>query len=269
MKGKNTVWWVALAVTFTCGGCTLLTSAVLFLGLFSVDASSAPAAVTKARARSTLPRGETPELFPGSSGWLPSGRGEPMPRARVEADRPEGLWWRFDGQGRAQILLFLEDGTRASNPRPGGGVLFDREGQRAQRGTTGLGTFEVSEGMMSEHHDGFDSTHPLTWGSDDDGEWIKIGQAKYVALEFVTEDDIVGSWKGQGGRYVFHDDGTFESGHLVNTAEFAAGVGMKGHWELEGYLISLEPNGAPGWISTISRSGSLLLLNTSVYSRVE
>jgi hypothetical protein len=269
VKGKNTMLWVVLAVVGGCGGCSLLTGAVLLLGLFSTDTTASSRVLPTASVRELIPRGETPDLFPGSPGWLPSGRGVVMPRAQVVNARPEGLWWRFDGQGRAQIILFLEDGTRATNPRPGGGVLFDREGQRAQRGTTGLGTFEVSEGMISQHHDGFDSTDALTSGIDDGGEWISIGQAKYVPLEFVSADEVVGSWKAAGSQYVFHDDGTFESGQLVNATEFAAGASLKGSWELEGYLISLKPMGAPGWISTIGRSGPLLVLNTSVYSGVE
>lgn len=263
------MFWVVLAVVGACGGCSLLTGAVLFLGLFTTDSVTAP--TVTAASSGKIATGETPGLYPGTPGWLPSGRGVPIPESQVVDGRPEGLWWRFQlqtsGRASAFVFLFLEDGTRATFPRPGGGVLFDIEGQRKQPGTTGLGTYEVGEGTITQHHDGFDSTDPLTWGTDDGGPWMKIGGAKYGALEFANEDHLLGEWVGAGSKFVFHDDGSYESGQIVDTGEWVGATSMKGTWQLDGYLIEFRPQGAPSWIGTVAKANHLLLINTTVYSR--
>jgi hypothetical protein len=161
----------------------------------------------------------------------------------------------------------LPDGTRATNPRPGGGKLFDVEGQRAQRGHTGLGTFAIDDGKIAQHYDGFDADDPFESGSDGDGDWFKIGGAKYVPLYFVNPDELVGTWTTSGSKFVFRDDGTYESGQIVGNGEFVANSVLHGTWVLDGFLLSVTPKEARGWIGTVGRWGSLLLINGTVYSR--
>lgn len=269
---KSPLFWIILATAGGCLGCSMLSAALLFLGLFTTDSVSAPVSVSAAPSAGTLPTGETPDLYPGSPGWLPSGRGVEIPAAEVIDDKPVGLWWTFqtqmDGTGRAGLILFLADGTRATGPRMGGGGLFDREGHRAQRGTTGLGTFEVADGIITQHYDGFTSTDPLTFGDDDGGPWLSIGAARYWPLSPPSEESLVGTWKSAGGKYVFRADGTFESGHITSAGDLIAAVGGQGTWQLDGYLIAIRPNGAPGWISTIGATGNrFLVLGNSVYDR--
>ncbi len=263
MKGKNTVMWVVLAVVGGCVGCTGLTGALALFGLVSEDQTAARPS------RAAIPTGNTPDLFPGMPGWLPSGNGVEIPEARLVDDRPEGLWWLFQANGSSQLLVLLPDGTRATNPRPGGGRLFDVAGQRAQRGNTGVGTFQIDDGKIVQHYDGFDSNEPFESGSGDDGEWFKIGGAKYAPLFVVSPSELVGTWKASGSKFVFHDDGTYESGQIVSTDEFVANAVQSGTYTVDGYLLSVTPNDRRGWIGTIGRWGSLLLINGTVYSRME
>lgn len=264
VKGKNTVMWVALAVAGACVGCTGLTGVLAFFGFTGEEVVPGPLPTS-----ASIPRGSTPDLFPGMPGWLPSGNGVDMPEARLVDDRPEGLWWVFQANGRAEIMLFLSDGTRVTNPRPGGGTLFDLEGHRAQRGATGLGTFQIDGARIVQHYDGFDADDPFESGSDEDGEWFKIGGAKYVPLSFVSESELVGTWKGNGSKFIFRADGTYESGQIVSTDEFVANSVLRGTWALEGYLLAVSPRDAAGWIGTLGQGHSLLLINGTVYSRLE
>jgi hypothetical protein len=265
-KGKNTLMWVVLAVVGACVGCTGLTGALALFGLVSVDET---AVRPRREPSSSIPTGNTPDLFPGMPGWLPSGRGVEVPEAQLVDDRPEGLWWEFQANGQAEIMILLPDGTRATRPRPGGGRLFDVEGQRAQRGHTGVGTFAIDDGKIEQHYDGYDANDPFESGTDGDGEWFKIGGAKYVPLFFVNADELVGTWKTGGSKFVFHDDGTYESGQILETSEFVANSRLQGTWLVDGYLLSVKPNDAAGWIGTVGRWGSLLLINGTVYSRAE
>lgn len=267
MKGKNTVMWVVLAVVGACVGCTGLIGALALFGLVSEDQTAARALPVTA---ASIPTGHTPDLFPGMPGWLPSGNGVEIPEARLVDDRPEGLWWLFQANGSSELIILLPDGTRATNPRPGGGMLFDVEQQRAQRGHTGVGTFQIDDGKIVQHYDGFDSTDPFESGNDDsDGEWFKIGGAKYAPLFVVSPSELAGTWKGNGSKFVFHDDGTYQSGQIVSTDEFVANSVQSGTYVVEGHLLSVTPNDRRGWIGTIGRWGSLLLINGTVYSRID
>jgi hypothetical protein len=267
VKGKNTVMWVVLAVVGSCVACTGLVGALALLGLVSSDEVATSVSPTT---RGSIPTGNTPDLFPGMPGWLPSGNGVAIPEPRLVDDRPEGLWWLFQANGTSQIMILLPDGTRATNPRPGGGMLFDVEGQRAQRGSTGVGTFQIDDGKIVQHYDGFDSNEPFESGTDDDdGEWFKIGGAKYAPLFVVNASELSGTWKGNGSKFIFREDGTYDSGQILETNEFVANAQVTGTWTLDGYLISFTPSDRRGWIGTIGRWGSLLLINGTVYSRQE
>jgi len=240
--------------------------------LKKLDAVSANAPLTAPKAEAgRIATGETPDLFPGSTGWLPSGRGVPIPAARVVNGSPVGMWWTYQlrsGKTDAVTTIFLADGTRASHPRLGGGELFDLDGQRKQQGTTGVGTFAVKDGKITQAHDGFTSTHAFTFGTKADGPWIDIGGGRYSALELITAKSLVGTWSGAGARYVFRADGTYESGHVINTTDFVAGAGGRGTWQVDGYLLALRPNDSPGWITMVGGTGkTFAVIGSGVYTR--
>lgn len=255
---KNSkVLWVVLGIGGVCAVCSVMTIGLMALGLIAGDASTTPTA------QQLLPRGETPNEFPGSVGWLPSGRGVELPAPSVDDSGPRGLWWTFQGND-ALPMIFLADGTRATHPRLGGGSLFDVAGQRGQRGSTGVGTFQIADGSITQQHDGFTSTDPFTFGDDASGAYFGVGATRFRPLTPPTEDWLFGRWKTAGGEYVFARDGSCTLGQ--NTAVAVGGGGCR--WRLEGHLLEVQPNGARGWISFIGASSdSLLIIGTSVYSR--
>jgi hypothetical protein len=202
-----------------------------------------------------LPTGETPDLYPGAPGWLPSGRGVAIPAARVVRGSPEGMWWSFQTRGArtsAIATIFLADGTRASNPRPGGGTLFDVEGQRKGRGTTGVGTFSVKDGKITQTYDGFTHTDAFKSGGGPDGEWIEIGASRHYPLAPVTTRDLAGTWKAAGQTFSFGADGSLPGG---------------GTWQLDGYLLAIRNRGAAAYITTVGRTGKLLIIGASSFTR--
>ncbi|GMU60228.1 MAG: hypothetical protein AMXMBFR34_19910 [Myxococcaceae bacterium] len=266
MAKRSALFWAAVTVGTLCGACTLGTAALMALGVVASDDEqpASPSATSSA-----IPTGDTPGLFPGMPGWKPSGRGTAIPEAAFDG-APRGLWWapRMDGaQTSCRVILFLADGTYADGPRPGGPRLIDLEGQRAENGTTGVGTFDVSGGSITMRHDGFSSTEPLTSGDDDDGTWFAIRSLKYRPVAEVPRDTLVGTWKTAGSRYVFHDDGTFEMGQV--SLEAWAGASRKGRWTLDGYLLMLEPFDNAGWITTVGSTvgGRFLIVGDTLHSR--
>ena len=267
---KSATFWVLAAAGGTAGLCCLSTMGVMMLGLVSEDApgtSSAPV-----RTASRLPTGETPDLFPGMPGWLPSGRGVPIPDAEVVDGRPEGLWWipftAPSGQAQALTTLFLADGTRATNPRPGGGERFDLEGQRAQRGQTGVGTFALEGSTLKQRYDGFESAGEFDSGDDTAGPWFSIGQARYRPLAPPSAERLVGQWDSGSSRWAFHDDGTYESGSVNDFGDFVVAGTGRGTWALDGYLIAITPADGAGWINRVGMTGDdLLVLGQILYGR--
>lgn len=253
MAKRSTLFWVGIAAASVCGLCSLGTLGLMALGLVAAgdDAPAASSASAAAPTTGAIPTGNTPGLFPGMPGFRPSGRGVRIPDADFDGE-PRGLWWalRMGGaETRCQVIAFFEDGTYADGPRPGGPYLVDVEGQRAENGTTGVGSFEVMGDTITMKHDGFSSTDPLSSGDDEDGEWFAIRQLKFRPVSVPSRDVLVGTWKTAGSRYVFHDDGTFEMGQV--SLEAWAGQKRTGRWTLDGYLLMLEPTDGPGWITTV------------------
>ena len=218
-----------------------------------------------------LPTGDTPDLFPGSPGWLPSGRGVAIPTARLVDGRPEGIWWRLAPQNTRMTVrdfIYLPDGTRASNPRPGGPDLFDLEGQRRQKGTTGVGTWRLAGDRWVEAWDDFTSEGTFQHGSDADGPFFKVGEALYRPLARPTREGVIGAWTTPGGRWVFKADGTYESGHITETGDFTLAAGGRGTWELDGWLIAIRPAGAPMWINKVGAWNQRhLMLGATLYEK--
>ncbi len=86
-KGKSALFWILMAAGASCAVCSGLSLVVLVAAGSSGDSLQASDV-------QALPRGETPDLFPGSPGFLPSGRGVQIPDAELVDGQPQGLWWR-------------------------------------------------------------------------------------------------------------------------------------------------------------------------------
>jgi hypothetical protein len=262
---KRSAWvWVGAAAAGACVLCSGGAALVLALGV-AAEGEAAGGTEVQVGGSGAIPMGDTPDLFPGMPGWRPSGRGVRIPDASFSG-APRGLWVAQD-LSRARVMLFLPDGTSAENPRLGGPWLFDVEGQRAQRGATGVGRFEVSGGDLTIQRDGFTSTQRLSDGSDGSGSWMALGQLRLRPVQALSRQQLVGTWNAGNSRYVFRADGTFESGQT--SLEVMAGAARRGRWTLEGYLLMLEPDGAPGWITFAGSTGRgrLAVFGDTLYTR--
>ncbi len=213
-----------------------------------------------------IPTGNTPQEFPGSPGWLPSGTGVPVPKPSIDKGRPVGLWWKTGSNSasdtNAEVHIFLENGIRASNPRPGGPQLFDWEGQKRQLGVTGVGTFAVEGGQLIQRYDGFENKGAYATGGDSSGPFFKSGGAVFRPLHEASLQTISGAWRGPQSQISFRPDGTFLFG------VGGPGSGRSGRYRLEGYLLQLLPDSGPGWIDRVGISGETLVLGSTLQFRV-
>ncbi len=231
--------------------------------------TTTPTKVEKANTPITkIPIGNTPDLFPGSTGWLPSGKGVEIPKADIVNGKPQGLWWKPQ-VGTNGILMpithiYLPNGVRASNPRPGGGNLFDIEGQRNQKGHTGVGTFTIDNGQLVEKYDGFENKGAFKFGTDKDGKFFKIGGAIFRPLIPLNKQNIVGNWRGTNSEIRFKADGTYEMGQILRTDDWVAGSNTTGTYVIEGYLLMMVPKDGPILLSR-SGIGGLMLVRGSVF----
>lgn len=221
---------------------------------------------------SKIPTGDTPDLFIGSQGWLPSGKGVALPAtADFVQGRPHGLWWKAQADSRGVLKpivhVYLEDGTRASMPRLGGGNLFDKEGQLKQKGANGVGTYTLAGGKFTESSDGFSNTGDYVAGADSDGKFFRVGGALFRPVVPLTTTNIVGKWTALGSSYTFRADGTYESGTILNTGDYVAGSFMKGTYVIEGFLLMLKPEGAPIQIDRAGLGGQMLIKGSTFFSR--
>ena len=236
------------------------------------SANSTQPATSTAPANGRIPTGNTPDSYLGSVGWLPSGKGVPIPRPDVVNGKPVGLWWKFTYdpsalRTKAVVHIYLPDGTRASNPRLGGGMLYDLAGQRAQKGTTGVGTFVISGGQMVERYDGFESKGAFVVGTSGGAMHFKIGGAVFYQLLPMSSQSILGQWKGPGVEYKFKADGTYETGMAQSNGDWAITGFNTGTYILDGYLILLQPKDAPSFVSIVGRAGTELILGKTFYSK--
>ncbi len=224
----------------------------------------------QATLRGAIRTGDTPDLYPGMPGWLPSGKGVPIPAPAIIKGSPVGMWFKTQYESttfnnRPVLHIYLADGTRASNPRLGGGLIFDIEGQRKQKGVTGLGTFAISDGQIVENYDTFKKRAAFSIGDDSTGKFFKVDGAKFRPLIALTNQSIVGHWGGPGIDYKFKSDGTFESGMTHANGDWAVANFHSGTFILDGYLIMFTPKDGPSTVTTIGRSGDMLITNSGLF----
>lgn len=223
-------------------------------------------------AASKIPTGHTPDLFAGMPGWLPSGKGLKIPEPSLTGGKPMGLWYKVThdttGRARATLHVYLDGGIRASHPRLGGPRLYDHEGQKAQRGKTGVGTFSIAGGQIVERHDGYEQKAAFRTGKDSDGSFFEIGGARFRPLLPLTTQTLVGHWRGFGEEYKFFADGTFQYGTSTGTGEWRAAAGGSGTYTLDGYLLHVKPQQGAAWIDVAGRAGPMLVKGSSMLVRV-
>lgn len=231
---------------------------------------AAPATLPASGTDGALPTGETAGYL-GSPGWRPSGRGVKIPPVpRFVDGRPVGLWWRYQADATKMfplLMIYLPDGTVASNPRFGGGALFDVDGQRKQPNRTGVGTFTVQAGKITQVIDSFTQTDTFKSGTDKDGLWFEIGAGRHYPLEPVSAKEMVGTWRSPSGKLTFRADGTYESGTVIVNSEVTAAQGSGGTWQADGYLVWFRSAKGADWMSSVGRTGKLLVVGQTVYKR--
>lgn len=213
--------------------------------------SSHPMPVSKPIASTTKIRtGETPRMYPGSNGWLPSGKGTPIPRAHLQNGKPIGMWMNagFDSSQKSAIFstIFLADGTMVQNPRFGGGNLIDIAGQVSNpNDVKSVGKWSISGGKLTIDINGGHDSQKFTTGKDENGEFFMFGVAKYSPCAPVTPEFLAGSWRVPGStQYDFAKDGTAKYGYAFQGSNSAVGGGnATGRWILDGYLVAVDlPN---------------------------
>ena len=214
-----------------------------------------------------MPTGNTPRLFPGMPGWLPSGTGLPIPQPGFSRGMPVGLWWKAeaDAQGyfKAAVDVFLAGGIRASYPRMGGPYLFDQEGQKRQSGHTGVGTYAIENGQFAQRYDGFENKGAYSTGSDSAGLYFKSGADVYRPLAVATTQSIAGHWRGYQSEISFRTDGSYVYGPA------AASNARSGKYRLSGYLIQMIPENGPTVIDRAGMGGEMLVIGNSGALRVK
>lgn len=258
-KGRGPLFWLAAVGALSLSCCCLSSLVLVFVG---EEAQT----VSRVSATSAFPTGDTPQLFPGTPGWLPSGRGSVFPDAGWSAGAPQGLWWYPQVQQRglvAIVELYLPDGTYAVRPRPGGPFLFDLEGHRASGGT--LGTFSRQGDTITRAYETYAYTDPFSKGEDDEGPWFNAGAARRRPIAPVDEAQLIGTWTSAGSSYDFRADGTMTIG---SNDDVAVGS-QQGTWRVEGYLLQLSPAGAPSWLSFVGSTGkgAYLVINGRLFSK--
>lgn len=239
---------------------------------FKASAATTPTSPDKPTiSTGKIPTGNTPDLYMGSTGWLPSGKGVEIPKADIVNGKPQGLWWKAQVGTNGLLMpiphIYLPNGVRASHPRLGGGNLYDVEGQRNQKGHTGVGTFTIENGQFIEKYDGFENRGAFQSGTDKDGKFFKTGGAVFRPLIPLTKQNIVGNWRGTNSEIRFKADGTYEMGQILRTNEWVAGSQTTGTYVIEGFLLMMVPKDGPIMISRSGIGGLMLVRGTVFYHR--
>jgi hypothetical protein len=222
-------------------------------------------------AKSKIPFGDTPRMYPGMVGWRPSGRGLHIPTPGIVEGKPTGLWYELSSTEYASlettICVFMPGGQYGIKPRLGGGTLYDYDGQRNAPGHNGAGTFLVNGGRMTRSYDGFVHTDSLTQEKGEAGPTLKLGQTKYRPLKQTSERALVGRWKSGSVVYVFNADGTFMRTSLLANGQDAIGQKDTGTYVLDGYLVHIKPAHGADWIDIVGIGDGSLIIGTTIYSR--
>lgn len=219
-----------------------------------------------------VPLGETPLEIMGSVGWRPSGRGMVMPSAASFVDgKPHGLWYGTSVDNSQNLIptaiYFTSDGIRATNPRLGGGLLFDIEGQRAQAGATGVGNYSIANGEMVQKYDGFTKAGVYSIVKGERGISFKIDEAIFRSMVMLTKSSLVGKWRSRGSQLIFKEDGTYQSGQILDSGEWAVGSLSSGRYLIDGFILMLEPEDGPIQLDRAGMGGVMMIKGGRFYTK--
>ncbi len=267
-----------IASPTSAAACSLFTNDDALLSKYEKDVgeimlSIHPKASAEPTTKSSKIRtGDTPNLYPGSNGWLPSGRGTEIPKARLVDGKPTGMWMNpgFDLNSQSVIFatIFLPDGTMIRHPRFGGGNLIDIEGQKQNpNDAKNVGRWHIADGSMTTDIGGGSATYKYSTGKDAEGEFFMFGVAKYRPCIPVTSDYLVGNWHIKGaGEYDFAKDGTVKYSFSYQPNDAGKSTAK---WILDGYLFSIDqPN--LYIVNSIYRFGTdSIVIDQHIYSRVK
>ena len=122
----------------------------------------------------------------------------------------------------------------------------------------------MTAGRFTRTIDGHTQESEFSAGSDKEGPYMNLGAMRHRPLAPVETKFLVGTWKSAGNSYTFRADGTYSSGHILDTV----GVRKSGAWVAEGYLLFVRPKGEAGWVSTIgSTTNDYIVIDSTVYTR--
>ena len=224
-------------------------------------------AVFAAAARTTIRTGNTPDIYPGMPGWLPSGNGRMIPTAKLVDGKPNGMW--FEGsmylksltlaQSKISTTIFFADGTMIEHPRFGSGGLVDIEGQKAKPGNAKLvGTWTISGGKMTYEIRGFHHIDSYVTGKDTSGVYFEINRTRYLPCEPVSEAFLQGTWTMPSSA-----SRTFGP----NCGLKISGSNASATYALDGYLLAID-NGSQYIVDSIFKlTNDAIVIGASVYHR--
>lgn len=240
----------------------------LYQGALSdILASVRPAASSPVRAR--IRTGNTPDLYSGMPGWLPSGKGQIIPAAKLVDGKPIGMWFEgsMDSTSLTQVQLkltttiFLADGTMIRYPRFGSGGRVDISGQQLKPGDAkNVGTWSVSGGKMNYDVGGFRYADTFTTGKDSGGVYFKLNEKRFQPCEPVTEAFLSGRWTKSGSEArTFGRNGALRIDGSADPLAYA----------LDGYLIAIDDGNNYIVDSIFKLTNDAIVIGSSVYNRVK
>jgi hypothetical protein len=218
-------------------------------------------------AKGVIRTGNTPDLYPGMPGWLPSGNGRAIPAAKLVNGEPVGMWYEGSVQPKSTTTteynlsktIFFADGTMVRYPRFGGGMKADIEGQKAKAANAkNVGTWSISDGKMTFDVGGFHHVEKFTTGKDSAGVYFQLGSERYQPCEAVTDAFLQGSWKMASSQpRTFGANGSLTIG----------GSSVQGKYALDGYLLAID-NGSQYIVDAIFKlTQDAIVIGGSVYHR--
>jgi len=219
----------------------------------------------------TTPTGSTPGLFPGTPGWLPSGKGVKIPESKIVGGKPVGLWYCLGSS--TPVRVFLEGGLVADYVIYGSGMTVDTAAHKAKQATS-LGTYSVSGGKLNISMDGKKSSDSFKVGTDSFGPFFDAGGAAYRPGRPSKMSEIAGVWRNGSTQYEFKPDGTFKFGQAVsgqaNGVSWVESSTVFGPYLLDGYLVTTKDNiGHLTIQALVYVSKDVVLINDMAYRRVK
>lgn len=208
--------------------------------------------------------GNTPTQMPGTSGWLPSGKGQQLPTAKLVDGKPVGMWWSipFESNPARQTIttVFLPDGTLLQTPQISGGKLIEATKRTAKANWT------LANGMMKVNTaNGGEMYGALKPGKDSVGDYFDYLDTRYRPCLEVTPEKLVGTWEISGVI-----DLTFSpNGQVKHVLPPGDGTGTS-KWILDGYLLALDRGKDDYLVNSIYMMNlNTIMIGKNQYTKIE